>query len=146
MSTKTEKSCSKQVPVQASVQKPVPLQERVGNTKNFFCRERYWELMNAHYGFQVFKSEPGARLRKCTFGDCCRGAHSEEEINTLPANHQFNVLDKSKLDLVSIYNDICNSMESNRKLVRHPTFKTEIANYKNMDFVELLQFWYRITC
>jgi hypothetical protein len=136
----------KEVPVQKDALKQVPLPVKVGDKQNFFCREELWQLYNSHYGGQVFKSEQGARLRKCTFGADCRGAHSEEQINTLPHNHHFNNMDKSKLDLVAIYNNICEVMESSKRYVKHPTFKKEIATYQNMDFVELLNFWYNITC
>lgn len=158
MSSKTVKAMCKSVPVQHvnhGVPKSVPVQEapkttvpkvKVGNTKNLYCREKYWELLNDYYSGQVFKSIPGARLRKCTFGEGCRGAHSENEINTLPHNHHFNVMDKSKINLVAIYNNICDVMESSKRYVKHPTFKKEIATYQNMDFVELLNFWYNITC
>ena len=71
------------------------LNDTVGNNKkNFFCRDQYWQLINSQYGENVFRSINGARLRKCTFGENCRGAHSGEEINLLPANYQFKKSDK----------------------------------------------------
>ena len=67
--------------------------ELVGTVKNLFCRDHYHTLISNHYGEPVFRSIPGARLRKCTYGENCRGAHSEDEIHVLPANHNFNMMD-----------------------------------------------------
>ena len=118
--------------------------EKIGISKNFFCRDQYWQIISTLYGDQVFKNAPGATLRKCKFGENCRGAHSEDEIHTLPHNYNFTKLDKSKLDLVDIYNNICDVFD--KAVVIHPGFRKELDNYKNLDFVELLNFWFKITC
>ena len=72
---------------------------KVGICKNLFCRDKSWRLYNNYYGKDVFANIPGARLRSCSYGDTCRGAHTEQEIHTLPHIHNFNVMDKSKIDL-----------------------------------------------
>ena len=123
------------------------LNDTVGNNKkNFFCRDQYWQLINSQYGENVFRSINGARLRKCTFGENCRGAHSGEEINLLPANYQFKKSDKSKIDLVKIYLEICQVFELEKSKVLEPDFKTKIQNYSSFNFIELINFWYDITC
>lgn len=118
----------------------------VGNFKNFMCRDHYWQLINKQHNNNVFRSINGARLRKCTFGEDCRGAHSENDINILPANYQFNMLDKSKIDLVEIYTNICQVFETEKSKVLEPDFKTKIDNYSSFSFSELLNFWFDITC
>jgi hypothetical protein len=85
---------------------------KVGNNKNFFCRDKYWQLFSTMQGCQVFKSIPGASLRDCTFGDNCRGAHSQDDICMLPGNNNFNKLDKSSIDLASIYKNITNIFDT----------------------------------
>ncbi len=118
----------------------------IGNIKNFMCRDHYWQLINQHYNHSVFCSINGARLRKCTFGENCRGAHSENDIKILPANHQFNKLNKSKIDLIEIYNNICQVFETEKSKVLDPDFKIKIYNYSSFSFSELLNFWFDITC
>ena len=92
--------------------------EKIGISKNFFCRDQYWQIISTLYGDQVFKNAPGATLRKCKFGENCRGAHSEDEIHTLPHNYNFTKLDKSKLDLVDIYNNICDVFETSLNIIQ----------------------------
>jgi len=121
-------------------------QEKVRTIKNFYCRDEYWQIINRSYNDQVFKSIQGATLRKCKFGEKCKGAHHESEIQIMSHNHNFNNLDKSKLDLISIYNDICDIFKKSKESVLHPEFKEELENYKKLDFVELLNFWFKITC
>lgn len=117
----------------------------VGNTKNFFCRDTYWQLVNDAYQRPVFKSIKGASLRTCN-RENCRGAHSEDEIHTLPSIHNFNIMDKSTLNLVKIYNDIILCFDENCTKVKVPEFKTRLNNYKTLNFVEILNLWYDITC
>ena len=78
---------------------------------------------------KVFVSVPGAKLRNCTYGDKCRGAHSEEEIKLLPHIKDFNNLDKSKLELVPIYKNIIQVMESSRGLVKNELFLNKLEKF-----------------
>ena len=71
----------------------------VGTCKNLFCRDHYHQLINNVYNDNVFRSIQGARLRQCTYGKECRGAHSEDEIHVTPANHHFNILINLRLIL-----------------------------------------------
>lgn len=118
----------------------------VGNNKNFFCRDKFWQMFSTMQECQVFKSIPGATLRDCTFGDNCRGAHSQAEICMLPGNYNFNKMDKSDIDLASIYKNITNIFDTSEKRVINPDFKKDLSNYKELDFIELLNLWFRITC
>jgi hypothetical protein len=118
----------------------------IGNNKNFFCRDKYWQLLNSVHQCQVFKSIPGANLRDCTYGDKCRGAHSPDEISILPNNYKFDKMDKSTIDLVQIYKEITTIFDESEKLVINPDYKKLLADYKKLDFVELLNFWFQITC
>jgi len=119
--------------------------ENVGDSKNFFCRDEYWQLINSLYQRSVFKSIKGATLRKCTRSDC-RGAHCESEIQTLPSVHQFKVCDKSKINLVAMYNSIREEFKNSLSKVKHQEYIDKLANYETMNFVELLNLWFDITC
>lgn len=123
-------------------------QEKVSNItkKNLFCRDTYWKLINQVYGKEVFSNIPGARLRNCTYGVNCRGAHSEEEINLLPHIKAFECKDKSKLDLVSIYLNIKNVFKTSKQIVLNPLYSEKLENYDDLNFVELLNLWFEITC
>ena len=119
---------------------------KVGTSKNLFCRDRCWQLINNHYGGNVFTSIPGSRLRKCSYGDTCRGAHTEEEINTLPHVHKFNCLDKKKLDLVPIYNNIRDVFETSKDKVKDKDLKLRLNDYQELNFIELMNLWFDLTC
>lgn len=123
-------------------------QEKVSNItkKNLFCRDTYWKLINQVYGKEVFSSIPGARLRNCTYGDNCRGAHCEEEINLLPHIKAFEYKDKSKLDLVSIYLNIKNVFASSKQVILNPLYIEKLEIYDELNFIELLNLWFEITC
>lgn len=118
----------------------------VGTCKNLFCRDHYHQLINDLYNDNVFRSIQGARLRKCTYGENCRGAHSEDEIHVLPANHNFNMLDKSKIDFVSIYYEIVDVFEKLKSKVTDPELKSRIDSFSNLNFIELLNLWYDLAC
>ena len=81
------------------------INETIGENKNFFCRDSYWQLMNDAHHRIVFKSVKGGNLRKCTYSDC-RGAHTESEIQILPSIYNFNTCDKSKINLSVMYYNI----------------------------------------
>jgi len=118
----------------------------VGTCKNLFCRDHYHQLINNVYNDNVFRSIQGARLRQCTYGKECRGAHSEDEIHVTPANHHFNILDKSKIDFVSIYYEIVDVFEKSKSKVINPELNSRINNYLNLNFIELLNLWYDLAC
>ena len=122
------------------------LETKVGTCKNLFCRDTCWKLINNVYGQNVFVNIHGARLRDCSFGETCRGAHSENEIHTLPHIHNFNCMDKSKLDLVSIYNNINKVFEESKPKVINEEFKRRLESFKKLNFVDLLNLWFDITC
>lgn len=117
----------------------------VGDSKNFFCRDQYWQLMNTAYQRPVFKSVRGATLRKCN-RENCRGAHCEDEIQTLPSVHQFKMCDKSKINLVSMYNSIIDQFENSKSKVKHQEYIDKLDNFKSLNFVQLLNLWFDITC
>ena len=119
---------------------------KVGTSKNLFCRDTYWKLINDLYGCNVFSNLPGSRLRDCTFCDKCRGAHLESEIVTLPHIENFNKMDKSKIDLVAIYLNIRDVFELEKNKVINPDFKKKINNYLDLNLVELMNLWFDITC
>jgi hypothetical protein len=118
----------------------------VGTCKNLFCRDHYHQLINDLYNDIVFRSIPGARLRKCTYGENCRGAHSEYEINVLPVNHNFNMIDKCTIDFISIYYEIIDVFKKLKSNVINPELKSRIDNYSSLNFIELLNLWYDLAC
>lgn len=119
---------------------------KVGTCKNLFCRDRCWRLYNNYYGKDVFANIPGARLRNCSYGDTCRGAHTEQEIHTLPHVHNFNVMDKSKINLVEIYFDLIKTFEECKSKVLNKSFQGRLETYKELDFISLMNLWFDITC
>ena len=111
--------------------------EKVGTCKNLFCRDQCWRLINSYYGGEIFSSIPGARLRNCSYGEKCRGAHTEDEIHTLPHVHNFNILDKSKIDLVTIYLNIIKVFEESRSKVLNKELKEKIEDQLKNEMTEL---------
>ena len=119
--------------------------EPIGDCKNFYCRDQYWQIINDVYQKQMFKSVKGATLRKCD-RDNCRGAHTQSEIHTLSSNYSFRVSDKSNIDLVEIYNSIHDSFNELKNKVKHPNFIERLNGYEELNFVELLNLWFDVTC
>ena len=119
--------------------------EPVGDSKNFYCRDQYWQIINDLYQKQVFKSFKGATLRHCN-RDNCRGAHCQSEINTLPNNYSFKVSDKSNINLVEIYHGILESFETLVSKVKHPEYIEKLNSYQTLNFIQLLNLWFDITC
>lgn len=114
--------------------------------KNLFCRDTYWKLINNVYCREVFTNKPGARLRTCTYVHNCRGAHCESEINVLPHIKSFEVLDKTKLNLLNIYHNILEVFDKSRIQILNPLYLDKIKNFSDLNFIQLLNLWFEITC
>jgi len=121
------------------------INETIGENKNFFCRDSYWQLMNDAHHRIVFKSVKGGNLRKCTYSDC-RGAHTESEIQILPSIYNFNTCDKSKINLSVMYYNIIKQFDKDKPKIKHIEYINKLTDYKTLNFVQLLNLWYDVTC
>lgn len=121
------------------------ISETIGENKNFFCRDSYWQLMNNAHNRPVFKSVKGGNLRKCTYANC-RGAHAESEIQILPSIYNFNASDKSKINLCLMYYNIIEQFDKNKTKIKHIEYIEKLKDYNKLNFVQLLNLWYDITC
>ena len=114
--------------------------------KNLFCREGSWQIFDFYYGGNIFSNEKGARLRECRFGKDCRGAHTPDEIVMLPHVHNFNNLNKKDIDLVEIYNNVIKVFEESKSKVLNTEFIERLAKYQDLNFIELINLWFDVTC
>lgn len=86
-------------------------------------------------------------FRPCKFGADCYNAHKEEEIEEKPLISMWKRLnDFSKFDIGAMMDNILEVMSKSKDLVNNPKYRSGIANINSLNFVELLGFWYDISC
>jgi hypothetical protein len=83
----------------------------------------------------------------CRFGATCFNAHKEEEIEKKPLVAMWErIKDFSSFDLGAMMDNILEVMDKSKQLVNNPKYRSGMANVHSLGFVELLAFWYDITC
>ena len=108
--------------------------------KNLFCRNHYCSALRSKYK-GLFKESENNRVLYCSYGDSCRGAHNERDIELFDEIKYFNSINKSKYNFVKLYLAIQNVITNEISKVKDIKFKDGIINYKTYDFIKLLQFW-----
>lgn len=87
-------------------------------------------------------------IKACPFGEKeCRGAHAKKDISVPKHMRDWEKMaDKSSICLLTIRDDVINAITQAKDNVVNPKYASEIHTIGKMDFVQLLRFWYDISC
>jgi hypothetical protein len=107
--------------------------------KHIWCRTYCGMSLNIQ-GYKIDQIFP------CKYGSTCRGAHTKDEIVIKDEIKHWRKCDKSHLNLLSIYDNIIQAIESSKDMVISQKYRAQILNINKMRFDELLMFWFDITC
>lgn len=102
-------------------------------SKNLLCRHVLYSKLTGKYNI-------------CKFGDCCRGAHSEENIVLYPGNKLFKELDKSTYNFSLLFEKIKETIIQEKFKVKLEKHVNMIDNINKLNNIELLQFWRELAC
>lgn len=102
-------------------------------SKNLLCRHVLYSKLTGKYNI-------------CKFGDCCRGAHSEENIVLYPGNKLFKELDKSTYNFSLLFEKIKETIIQEKFKVKLEKHINMIDNINKLNNIELLQFWRELAC
>jgi len=115
--------------------------------KNLWCRETYAHYIIKTNNHNPFRQGKGYNIRHCTYCNNCRGAHSLEEIRTYPYIYYWNNLDKSKYNFVNMFINIISVINRDKsKINSFSSFNEKISKINTMNFIEVLQLWYDLSC
>jgi len=100
------------------------------NAKNLWCRDTLFQKMNV-----------SKYTRTCSYGETCKGAHTNEEIIIFPNIRAWNNNDKSTYNFPYMYYNILNAIEKEKTKVNSTEFTSKINKISEMNFIEVLQLW-----
>ncbi len=111
-------------------------------TKTTWCRDARAHMIIKIAGFIPFRQSRGFVLRTCTYGDACRGAHTQSEIMLQSDIFKWNNCDKSIVNFPLIQDEMIQAINRDKVRMRdgHP-FREEISRIGEMNFIELSQLW-----
>jgi hypothetical protein len=107
--------------------------------KTILCMSAYGELLNSQ-GYQIIGCS------KCKFGKDCTKAHKLDELHELDYYRKWYLRDKSSIDIYKMRSHIIDVLKSGLDLVKKIEYRQKIIAIESLYFVELLKFWYDITC
>jgi hypothetical protein len=117
------------------------------STKNLWCRDARANNIISILGFNPFHQGKGFHVRKCSYGDECRGAHCCEEIKTLPHIHHWNRVDKSKYNFPEMFVHIISVINKDKvKVSSCSPFTERLSKISTMNFIEVIQLWHDLSC
>ena len=85
-------------------------------------------------------------VHKCKYGRECRNMHSLDDFKIKSKIVNWYKKDKSHLNLLYIRNNILSVFEKDRAKINESKFTKKISAVKEMNLIELLNFWFEITC
>jgi hypothetical protein len=104
-----------------------------------WCRSYYGQYLNEH-GYNIIGIYP------CRFEESCTCCHSIEQMRMRKDIKKWNAYDKSQLDLYKIKENIINIIKKSQDDVHNMKYRSQISIINTKSFVELVIFWYDITC
>ena len=115
--------------------------------KNLLCRDTRASYLIDMFGYNPFKESRGSNVRRCTYGDTCRGAHSSSDIQLFPHVYNWEKTDKSKFDFIGLHKEISSVISRDKvKLRPFNKFSDKINKFHDMDFISLIQLWHDLSC
>ena len=108
-----------------------------------WCRDTRANFIVSHLRRNPFTEFRGCSLRRCPYGDECRGAHHIKELKVLPHIAHWNSLDKSKINFVEYYHSMKDIIKSNSSKLSIDE-KEIIRGIDTLDFFQLLNLWYTL--
>lgn len=86
-------------------------------------------------------------VNPCRFGSKCFNAHDEKDIEKKPLISMWErIKDFSHFDLGAMMDNILTVMDSSRENVHNPKYRSGVVNVHSLSFIDLLAFWYDISC
>lgn len=116
-------------------------------TKNLWCRDARAEYVIGVLGFNPFRQGKGFHIRKCSYGDGCRGAHRLEDIKLLPHINRWNRIDKKSYDFPAMQAHIKEVIAKDKVKLRDINpFNERVAKIEESTFIEIVQLWRELAC
>ena len=107
--------------------------------KATWCRSFYGKHLKEN-GYKI------RDIRPCCYGNTCRGAHNITELREKKNITKWRHMDKSKVDILKIKNSIINVLKLSKNKVNNMKYLSGIEQINNMNFIDLINFWFDITC
>ena len=86
-------------------------------------------------------------IRMCQYGEKnCRGAHRIHQMSTPQYITDWNTMDKSNINILSIRDNIIETITRGKDTVVNPKYSSVIHTITKMNLDDLMIFWYDITC
>jgi len=105
-----------------------------------WCRDTRALFVKSFLKRNPFTEFRGCRLRRCPYGDDCRGAHHIKELKVLPNIKEWSTINKSRFDFVKYFIIMKEVIKSN--IIKLSIKEKEIAReIDTMDFFQVLNFW-----
>lgn len=116
-------------------------------TKNLWCRDTRGQEVVRILGFNPFTEEKGCRVRECTYGKECKGAHSLSEFIITPHINRWLKLNKATFPFCDLHNEIVNVIKSDKvKIKDNNDLVIKINTIDTMNFIEQLNLWHDLSC
>lgn len=116
-------------------------------SKNYWCRNYYWKVIQSELGRNPFKETHGCTLKECqNDSKTCIGMHSEDEFILLPHIESFNKLDKAKYDWIKMFLALNLSIKQDITKANNPEHLKKFEKIDQMNFIEVIQFWRELAC
>ncbi len=108
------------------------------NIKITWCR--------SHYGKYLIDNKYSIRdVHPCRYGEECRGAHTISELREKDNIVKWRKMNKNHINILKIKHNIISVIISSQEQVKNMKFRCDIKNINDLDFPNLLKFWYDIT-
>ena len=86
-------------------------------------------------------------IRMCQYGEKnCRGAHRIQQLSIPQYITDWNTIDKSTINILSIRDNIIETIMREKDTVVDSKYSSKIHTITKMNFADLMIFWYDITC
>lgn len=116
-------------------------------TKNLWCRDARAEYVIGVLGFNPFRQGKGFHIRKCTYGDSCRGAHKLDDIKLLLHISRWSRTDKKSYDFPLMDAHLRAVITKDMvKLRSINPFNERIAKLGETNFIQVVQLWRELAC
>lgn len=108
-------------------------------TKFTWCLSTYGSILQ-NYGFNI------TGIRECPWGHNCNNAHNINEITIKKEIIRWYKRSQADINLLDIKENIIHVLNCDKDKIKNQKYKSKINYVKNMNIVELLNFWFDVTC
>ena len=112
---------------------------QINQMKFTWCLSTYGQTLQ-NFGYNI------TGIRECPWGHNCNNAHSLKELSTKKDILKWYKKSKADINLLDIKENILHVMNCEKSKVKNQKYKSKINHINDMNLIELLNFWFDITC